>query len=114
MSIGIGDTVADVETGAIIGNIIDKAKEEVKRIIEQYQVGVQLNCRRCKRPGMLMASRAHALPTEGAMLLLAACGGRAGTARACADSGLLPALQACGYMAAAVSVSGGCLSASFA
>ncbi|KAF6257604.1 hypothetical protein COO60DRAFT_1622218 [Scenedesmus sp. NREL 46B-D3] len=39
MSIGIGDTVADVETGAIIGNIIDKAKEEVKRIIEQYQTG---------------------------------------------------------------------------
>jgi hypothetical protein len=38
MSIGIGDTVADVVTGAQIGTIIDTAKEEVKRIIEQYQV----------------------------------------------------------------------------
>jgi hypothetical protein len=40
MSIGIGDTVADVVTGAKIGEIIDKAKEEVKRIIEAYQVRV--------------------------------------------------------------------------
>lgn len=39
MSIGIGDTVADVATGAKIGAIIDAAKEDVQRIIEQYQVG---------------------------------------------------------------------------
>lgn len=38
MSIGIGDTVADVATGAKIGAIIDAAKEDVQRIIEQYQV----------------------------------------------------------------------------
>lgn len=42
MSIGIGDTVADVATGAKIGSLIDTAKEDVKRIIEQYQV------RRCR------------------------------------------------------------------
>lgn len=40
MSIGIGDTVADVATGAKIGAIIDAAKEDVQRIIEQYQVRV--------------------------------------------------------------------------
>ncbi|WIA28234.1 hypothetical protein OEZ86_010790 [Tetradesmus obliquus] len=39
MSIGIGDTVADVATGAKIGSLIDTAKEDVKRIIEQYQTG---------------------------------------------------------------------------
>lgn len=38
MSIGIGDTVADAATGAKIGAIIDTAKEDVKRIIEQFQV----------------------------------------------------------------------------
>lgn len=38
MSIGIGDTVADAATGAKIGAIIDAAKEDVQRIIEQYQV----------------------------------------------------------------------------
>jgi hypothetical protein len=42
MSIGIGDTVADVVTGARIGDIIDKAKEDVKRIIEAYQVRFRL------------------------------------------------------------------------
>lgn len=41
MSIGIGDTVADVATGAKIGAIIDAAKEDVQRIIEQYQVCVR-------------------------------------------------------------------------
>jgi hypothetical protein len=38
MSIGIGDTVADTLTGKKIGAIIDAAKEDVQRIIEQYQV----------------------------------------------------------------------------
>jgi hypothetical protein len=38
MSIGIGDTVADKDTGQKIGAIIDAAKEDVQRIIEQYQV----------------------------------------------------------------------------
>lgn len=38
MSIGIGDTVADLATGAKIAGIIDKAKDDVKRIIEDYQV----------------------------------------------------------------------------
>lgn len=38
MSIGIGDTVADAQTGSKIGAIIDAAKEDVQRIIEQYQV----------------------------------------------------------------------------
>jgi DNA-directed RNA polymerase beta' subunit len=47
MSIGIGDTVADVVTGAKIGEIIDKAKEEVKRIIEAYQVGMQTQDQQC-------------------------------------------------------------------
>jgi hypothetical protein len=40
MSIGIGDTVADIATGSKIGAIIDAAKEDVQRIIEQYQVCV--------------------------------------------------------------------------
>lgn len=39
MSIGIGDTVADIATGSKIGAIIDAAKEDVQRIIEQYQTG---------------------------------------------------------------------------
>lgn len=39
MSIGIGDTVADAATGAHIANIIDEAKNKVKGIIEEFQVG---------------------------------------------------------------------------
>eukprot|EP00879_Flechtneria_rotunda_P006150 GHRR01006467.1.p1 GENE.GHRR01006467.1~~GHRR01006467.1.p1 ORF type:complete len:1335 (+),score=429.51 GHRR01006467.1:359-4363(+) len=39
MSIGIGDTVADVDTGARIAQIIDTAKDEVENIIEKYQAG---------------------------------------------------------------------------
>jgi division protein CdvB (Snf7/Vps24/ESCRT-III family) len=50
MSIGIGDTVADVVTGAKIGEIIDKAKEEVKRIIEQYQVRLRIALQTTCRP----------------------------------------------------------------
>jgi hypothetical protein len=66
MSIGIGDTVADVATGAKIGAIIDAAKEDVQRIIEQYQVGVEgvgvhvngvwgLWCRKSRNGGLAAA-----------------------------------------------------------
>jgi hypothetical protein len=40
MSIGIGDTVADAATGASINKVIDDAKDEVKRIIEMFQVRI--------------------------------------------------------------------------
>lgn len=39
MSIGIGDTVADESTMRTINTIIEVAKEDVKRIIENFQVG---------------------------------------------------------------------------
>lgn len=39
MSIGIADTVADDATMTTINEIIEKAKEEVKKIIGQYQAG---------------------------------------------------------------------------
>lgn len=39
MSIGIGDTVADDATMTTINEIIEKAKEEVKKIINTYQAG---------------------------------------------------------------------------
>lgn len=59
MSIGIGDTVADVATGAKIGAIIDAAKEDVQRIIEQYQVCINrcINRATCNLP----VSQMHAL-----------------------------------------------------
>ncbi len=39
MSIGIGDTVADGPTMAVINRIIETAKNDVRRIIEDFQVG---------------------------------------------------------------------------
>eukprot|EP00798_Chlamydomonas_sp_ICE-L_P031185 gene31185-6329_t len=39
MSIGIADTVADDGTMTTINDIIEKAKEEVKKLIGQYQAG---------------------------------------------------------------------------
>jgi DNA-directed RNA polymerase II subunit RPB1 len=39
MSIGIGDTVADPTTMATINAIIEKAKDDVKAIINTYQSG---------------------------------------------------------------------------
>lgn len=47
MSIGIGDTVADLATGTQIARIIDKAKDDVKRIIEEYQVCAGYQKRTC-------------------------------------------------------------------
>lgn len=38
-SIGIGDLIADPRTMAIINDIMEKAKQDVKKLIEKVQVG---------------------------------------------------------------------------